>query len=241
MILEALREHNFIFYVVALFVSFLTVYYSGRMFFVIALSKNHAHSAASAILPADPSSGGKASGGRTPLTDTCRVIPLVSLALISLYVGFSGTPLLGQSVIHWLHGPAHPAGGHETHLNWEIIGTTTVLILAALALAYLQFKNPEAALEKLNVSRSPIKNILENKFYIDDLYQVATKHIALRFAGVLHWFDRTFVNELMVNQTSYSVKRLGALASKLQNGLLQNYLSLAVAAGVLILFYVTGF
>jgi hypothetical protein len=41
----------------------------------------------------------------------------------------------------------------------------------------------------------------------------------------------------MVNQTSFSVMRLGRLASKLQSGLLQNYLMWAVGAGLIIIFY----
>ena len=64
-----------------------------------------------------------------------------------------------------------------------------------------------------------------------------TKQVALRFAGVLDWFDRTVINGLMVNQSAFSVMRLGRVVSRLQNGRLQDYLSLAIFAGVLMIFY----
>ena len=72
--------------------------------------------------------------------------------------------------------------------------------------------------------------LLQNKFYIDDAYAFVVKQVALRIAGVLAQFEVVFVKGVMVNGTATRILDLGKLASRLQNGLLQDYL--AVALGV---------
>ncbi len=222
MILEALKEKSLFFYGVALFVSFLTVYYSFRFLFVILRSKP-AH---------DPRSTIHDQHHETILLRICRAVPLISLALISLYVGALGTPLFGHKILHWL-------GGHEASTDLGLILTTGILIAAGVALAFFRFRDPEAALDRLDKNKDFLQTLLEKKFYVDDLYEFLVKQLGLRLAALLDWFDRTFINGLMVNQTSFSVMRLGRLVSKIQTGLLQDYISWAVAGGVLVLFYLT--
>ncbi len=215
MILEAVKEKNIFFYGAALFTSFLTVYYSFRLLFVLLFSKPtgevHAHPGPFFLKYA-------------------MAKPLISLAVISLFVGALGTPLFGSRILHWL-------GGHESHMNLGLIATTAALIIAGAALAFMQFKNPEAALIKLDADKGFVKNILENRFYIDDLYEFLVEKISHKIAGLFDWFDRKVINGLMVNQTAYSVMRLGRVISRLQDGLLQDYLSLAMIVGVAIIFW----
>ncbi len=220
MILETLKERGAVFYCTALFVSFLTAYYSFRLLFVILFSRS------------------EAPGGHdlhnerkeTFVMSLCRVLPLISLAGISLWVGSLGTPVGHFKILHWL-------GGHETHFDKQIFMTTTGLITAALLIAFFQFRNPATAEEKLQTSKNLVKFVLERNFFMDDILGFIVKRVGLVFAKMLNWFDRTIINEMMVNQSSFSVMRLGRVASKLQNGLLQNYLLWAVGAGVLIIFY----
>ncbi len=218
MILEVIKERSFFFYAVAIFVSFLTVYYSFRLLFVIALSKTHADPHASSHKP-------------SALLKFCEATPLILLGAISVYVGALGTPLFGSQILHWL-------GGHATHLNLELLVTTSLLILVGAGLAYFQFRDPAKAEENLKNRKNVIHTILEKKFFMDDAYDFVVKSVGLKLAWVLDWFDRTVINGLMVNQTAYSILRLGRASSKLQTGLLQDYLSLAIGLGVLIVFIV---
>ena len=218
MILESLREHNIFFYGVAVFVSFLTVYYSFRLLFVITFSK---------IQPAHHEPHPEPVSLRI-----CRALPLVSLALISLAVGFQGSSLMDYKLLRWL-------GGHETHLNTEILATTILLIAGGAGLAFFQFRNPEAEIKL--ISGGIIRTLLDRKFFIDDLYEFLVKRVGLKLAGLLDWFDRKFVNGVMVNQTSYGILNLGKIASKFQSGLLQDYLSWALTAGVLVIFWIMNF
>ncbi|HXV18450.1 MAG TPA: NADH-quinone oxidoreductase subunit L [Candidatus Omnitrophota bacterium] len=217
MILEVLKEKSSFFYGLALAVSFLTVYYSFRMLFVILFSKeDHKHHDAHHS-PA--------------ILNLAEGLPLVSLAVISLFVGALGTPLFHSAILHWL-------GGHEMHLDTQILVTTLALIAGGAALAYFQFRDPQKALAKLEAGKGPVRTLLDKRFYIDDLYDFLVEQVSHRISGVFDWCDRVIINGLMVNQTAFSIMRLGKVASKLQNGLLQDYLSLAVGAGVVIIFWI---
>ncbi len=224
LILEVLREHNLFFYIAAILVSFLTVYYSFRMLFVILFSKEkkdmHAHETALAH-PHHSSTGA---------IELCRVIPLASLAIISVVMGFLGTGWLDSRLLLWL-------GGEETHVNSELLITTLILIVSGALLAYIFFKNPETAETRLTQSRGPIKTILERKFFIDDVYEFLTKKVGMGIAGAFAWFDRKIAKELMVNGTAYRILDLGKISSKIQDGLLQDYLSWAVGVGILVAFW----
>ena len=215
MILEALHTHGGLFYYAALFVSFLTAYYSFRMLFVILRSKVHASVEkhhASALL------------------DLCRALPLVSLAVISVIVGLTGTSVFDFKLLRWL-------GGEETHLNLEILATTAVLIIGAAALAFWKFGDPAVAEKRLRENKSFLHNALERKLFIDDAYEFLVKKVGLGFAALLDRFDRAFINGVLVNGTSYFILNIGRWLSRVQSGLLQDYLAWVMTAGVAILFW----
>lgn len=226
MILETLKEHGFLFYAAAILVSFLTVYYSFRMLFVILLSKTKASSH-------DHGHGhGHAEAHHESFAlKLCRIAPLLTLAALSLFAGFLGSPWGHFRLIEWL-------GGHEAHVNLEILLTTSIIILAGSVLAFVLFKNPEAALTRLENSRNIFKTILDRKFFVDDAYEFLTKKVGLGIAWVLNWFDRKFVDGFMVNWTSYRILDLGKISSFVQNGLLQNYLSWAVGLLAAAIFWI---
>ncbi len=220
MILETLKERSLFFYGVAVFVSLLTVYYSCRLLFVILFSKIAHKSHDGHEHEHEPSFVLKIS----------EALPLISLAGISLVMGYLGSPM-NSSLLHWL-------GAEESaYFNMSLILTTAVLIIVGGGFAYLRFKDPENALAKLNSEQSALKTILDRKFFVDDAYQFLVKKIGLGIAAILNWFDRTIINGLMVNQTSYSIMNLGKLASKIQDGQLQDYISVALGVGAIIVFY----
>ncbi len=220
LILETLREHHLLFYSVAVFVSFLTVYYSFRMLFVILFSKIHP--------------GHHDTPHDSGTLKICRALPLLSLAILSVVVGFNGSALMDHNILRWLDG-------HETHVNVEILTTTMLLIVGGATLAFFQFRDPQAAEAKLKVGGGLVHAVLDRKFFVDDLYEFLVKQVGLRLAAFLDWFDRKFINGILVNQTSYGVLNLGKLASKIQSGLLQDYVSLALTVGVGVIFWLMNF
>ncbi len=217
LILEALHHHGALFYYAALFVSFLTAYYSFRMLFVILRSKvsashheEHRHGSA--------------------LVDLCRALPLISLAVISVIVGLTGTSVFDFKLLRWL-------GGHETHLNLEILLTTAALIFVAAILSFWHFKDPAKAEAKLMANKNPLHVALERKLFLDDAYDFLVKKVGLGLASLLDRFDRAFINGVLVNGTSYFILNVGRLLSRVQSGLLQDYLAWVMTAGVAALFW----
>jgi len=219
LILEELHSHAGLFYYAALFVSFLTAYYSFRMLFVIMRSKAHAGHHQDAH-----------THHGSMLSDLCRALPLISLAVISVVVGLTGTSVFDFKLLRWL-------GGEETHLNLEILTTTTVLIIAAGALAFWKFSDPAAAEKRLRENKSVLHTALERKLFIDDAYDFLVKKVGLGLAGLLDRFDRAFINGVLVNGTSYFILNIGRWLSRVQSGLLQDYLAWVMTAGVAIIFW----
>ncbi len=223
LILETLRHHHLPYYFVALFVSFLTVYYSFRLLFIILFSKEKksashhgAHDAKEAHSPCIS-------------LEICRVLPLASLALISIVMGFLGSPWFGHALTDWL-------GGQKPHINMEILLTTTAIIISGASLAFFYFKNPETAETRLASGKGLIRMVLDRKFFIDDLYEFLTKKVGMGIAGALSLFDRRVIKDFMVNGTSFRILDLGKLGSKIQGGMLQDYLSWAIGAAILVIY-----
>ncbi len=215
LILETLHERGLFFYYAGLAISFLTAYYSFRLFLVILRSKSghdaHAHHGSF-------------------LTELCGALPLIFLAASSVVAGLAGTSVLDFKLLRWL-------GGEETHLNLEILTATSLLIAAAATVAFVRFHDPEAAEKRLTAARGPLYAALENKFYIDDAYAFLVKSVGLRLADWLDRFDRAFINGVLVNGTSYFILHIGRWLSRLQSGLLQDYLAWAMTVGVAVLFW----
>ena len=239
MILEVLREKNVLCYTAAIFASFLTTYYSFRLLFVISLSKIDAHEAPHAGRSPERQSKDEAHR-ESSLLKFCKALPLVSLGVISLVMGALGTPFFGQALLRWLggehfhaHGARLPAGQGP---DLELLATTTALIIAGAVIAFWQFRDPLVADQKLKKPAGILRTILERKFFVDDAYEFLVKRVGLGVAWILNQFDRTVINGLMVNRTSYAILDLGKALSKLQNGALQNYLSAAIALGAVAVF-----
>jgi NADH:ubiquinone oxidoreductase subunit 5 (subunit L)/multisubunit Na+/H+ antiporter MnhA subunit len=164
------------------------------------------------------------------LLEACRALPLVLLAVISVVVGLKGSSVFDFKLLRWL-------GGHPTHWNLEILVTTTALIVLGAVMAYLKFRDPEAAEKRLREGHGLTQRLLERKFFVDDAYEFLVRNVGLRVGAWFDRFDRAFVNGVMVNGTSYLVLYLGRWLSRLQSGLLQDYLAWSLAAGVAVLFW----
>ncbi|MBI2095625.1 MAG: NADH-quinone oxidoreductase subunit L [Candidatus Omnitrophica bacterium] len=216
MVLETLKERSFLFYSGALFVSFLTVYYSCRLLFVVLFSE--------AGHPRPTTHDSR-------LLNFSRAVPLVSLGAISVVMGLLGSPL-NAGLLEWLGGPA------EVHFNASLFLVTLGLLAGGGGLAYFRFRNPAGALQAEKEGQGLLLTALRRKFFVDEAYDFLVKKVALAAGALFDAFDRKVINGWMVNGTSYNILKFGRLASKLQSGLLQDYLSLAFLAGIVIVFFV---
>lgn len=165
-------------------------------------------------------------------------VPLVILAALTLVSGFVVFDPVGEALgwgwgIMGLVESVH----HEAHafeFDWPIAITSTVAVLAGLAIGVWAWSG-EAAPAKAAGARFPaLYALFANKFYMDDVYQWIIDHIALGFAKVIAFFDRAVVNDTGVNGPAEVTGGVAWVLKFQQTGRLPNY-ALAMVLGVTII------
>ena len=145
-----------------------------------------------------------------PMTMT---FPLIFLSLVSIVAGF----IPFGELVTWNREALH------THINWAVAGTSTVIAVAAIALATVLYLKENAVPTKMADACRGLWTAAYKRFYMDELYQFITHKII--FACVsrpIAWFDRRIIDgtfDLLANVTnsaSYAVR-------KLQGGTIQGY------------------
>jgi len=228
LLIEAVRESHWhgqgavywIAYLSVLLGVFVTALYSFRMFFLVFHGEERMDKATKSHLR------------ETPWVVT---LPLVMLAIPSLVIGWvtvepvlfggffgdsiavqSGHDVLGHMGESW-HGPA----GLLQHA-WQ----TPVFWLAMSGLAtawFLYLRRPDIP-EKIKNRFEGIYNLLDRKYYFDDLY---IKGFAAWGRGLGNFFwkrgDQFLIDGVMVNGTANSVARLAGVMRQLQSGYLYTY------------------
>jgi NADH-quinone oxidoreductase subunit L len=114
----------------------------------------------------------------------------------------------------------------------EVPGFVSFIFLTVFALgivlALALYRNP---------AKDPLRlPLLENRFYIDALYDWSVAHVQGGFARLCSFIDRWFIDGLLVRGSATTVWGIGFLLRFLQVGNLQAY-ALFFGAGVVGLIY----
>jgi NADH-quinone oxidoreductase subunit L len=179
-------------------------------------------------------------------------IPLWILAILAIVGGYVGLPeIIGHGEYNWIshHWLAAEAHGHplvhNRHLHAEEI-TEIILIILSIAIAFigrgfalsLYQKYDLAADEKVKAFFGSFYTVLQNKFYVDELYNAT---IVRPFVYISRFFVIEFDNNVVdgiVDGTGSTAKGLGSILRVLQSGLVQNYALLMMIGIVAILAYI---
>lgn len=196
-------------------------------------------------------------------------VPLMILAALALIGGYVGVPevLGGHNWFHHFlapvfggHTEAANAAHHSAGLEIGLMSISVVVALAGIFIAYQMYiKHPERP--KALAERFPrLYNLLLNKYYVDEIYQVVfvrsllgLNNLLARFdLGVIDgavngsawltkiaskwsgWWDNTFVDGA-VNTTATAIISGGSVLRRTQTGRIQNYLLIAIIVVVVIL------
>jgi len=200
----------------------------------------------------------------TPFTMT---VPLMILSVFAIGYGWVGIPehfpLIGGLVPNWFH---EFVGGtlaeHPPVLEFNIVPLLTSLVVAlgGLGLGWYVYRNVNSPAEdKLQI------NVLKNKWYFDEIYEVVFIKPALWFSevfvsqwmdkgfidGILHvfgpatggvgsairnYFDIPFINRFLGDGTADATWWVGKNLRPIQTGRIQQYLVLSL----IVLFLVGG-
>ena len=159
---------------------------------------------------------------------------------------FMRVPLIVLSVLSVVSGIwAHMAGfgdwvrfGAPAHegMNLMIAGTSTLLAVIALALAWKVYVaksgNADALAEKWGV----LYQLSFHKFYIDEIYAALIKFFVDGIAKVLYWIDVHIVDGI-VNALGGLVQAVSEMLSPAENGQVQSYAGVYLFGVIVLLAY----
>jgi NADH-quinone oxidoreductase subunit L len=230
---------------------FVTALYSFRLYFWVFHGKarwghaddHHDH----AEEGDDHAHHGLAPGQKPHESPFVVTLPLILLAIPSVIIGFyTITPLLfgtyfGDSI--FIDIARHPV---MRELEDEFHGpvamaihafTSPVLLLVVLgvltaAVGYLWAPKLPA---KFAQTFAPIKKLLDNKYYLDDLNQAVFAKGLIWIGGILwHRGDQKVIDGFFVNGSAHVVGRFAGVIRHLQSGYLYHY-AFAMIAGLAVL------
>jgi len=204
-VLHALKSHHPYYFVVGLVVTAFTAYYSFRMLFILVFAK------------AAPEKEHHKPHLRALVLEWT---PLIALGALSIAAGFAGSPSANQILIRGIE-PALHGEAIDPMLILLAIGT----ILVGAGLAWWKHRTPGAELQ--GKSANAWEKALLQKYWIDDAYVFAVQRVALPVAAFCKRFDAYFANGLLVDATSRRIGDIGKLFSRVQNGLIHDYLFIA--------------
>ena len=158
-------------------------------------------------------------------------VPLMVLAAFAVFVGFAVGPLtnsfahlLGSgSIFSGFTAPAH-------ELDWPLMGTSAVVALAGIGLAWLMYVRQTDLPGRLAASARALYELSYNKFHVDELYDYFLVKPLEGVAQFCRIFDQYVVDSL-VDIVGNLPRLLGALFRPVQNGLVQFY-ALAMVLGL---------
>ncbi|HEY6063010.1 MAG TPA: proton-conducting transporter membrane subunit, partial [Chitinophagaceae bacterium] len=219
-ILLAVYVKNPVLYGIALFGALLTAFYMFRLLFITFSGsfrgteeqKNHLH--------------------ESPSTMT---IPLIILALLSVIGGLVGIPeifMKGGDQFSAFLSPVIAQNAEQTvshSTEYMLMALSTGLVVLTIIFAWFQFRNYQPK------EVTGLGKVLENKWYVDELYEKVIVNPLHRFGGFLKNVIEKLVIDGLVNGVGKMVNYGGRQFRLLQSGQVGSYVLLMVLSMVVIL------
>ena len=161
-------------------------------------------------------------------------IPLIILAVLSIIGGFVGIPEVfvhgGDKLGEFLSPVIVVHSEHAVSISTEYIlmGLSTGLVLVMIFFAWFKFKNYQHS------EATGLGKVLENKWYVDELYDKLIIHPLHQLGGFLKNIIDNKVVDGMVNGVGKLINYSSRQMRLLQSGQVGNYVLLMVVSMVLI-------
>ncbi|PLR94500.1 NADH-quinone oxidoreductase subunit L [Bacillus sp. T33-2] len=222
-LISAWSHGNTVLFLLAVIAAFFTAFYMFRLFFMVF--------------------AGEARSKMKDVHESPAVMtaPMILLGILAIVAGYVNTPWFGTFLGDWLvEGNEALGHGHTEGPVWIMVVATAVSLLG-IFLAWLMYG-------KRSLSRSWISgkvplayNVLYNKYYIDEFYQMTFVYGARAVSLFLRFIEVFFVEGIIKVITGF-VQALGKAGSKLQSGQVQTYGTIAFVglAVLMVIFAFTG-
>jgi len=166
-------------------------------------------------------------------------IPLIILAVLSVIGGYVGLPpvvsehhTLGNFLSQAVTNGGHHELDHST--EWMLLGISTVVAIAFSIAGYATHRRPAFS------PNTGISKVLENKWYIDELYNAAIVRPLDALSGIFNRFVEQMGIDGVVNGVGKTVRWGGDRVRLLQSGQVGFYIFVMVI-GITVLFAVSFF
>lgn len=151
-------------------------------------------------------------------------VPLSILAVLSFAGGFMGLPHMSW-LEHWLEPviPSLPEAEGVAHsTEWVLMALSVALAVTAIALGLRMFRDLKKV-EALRARNAGLHRLLENKWYVDEVYEAALlKPIVSLCRGVWRFVDVGVIDRIVVGFGRVSAWT-GSTIRVLQTGSVQAY------------------
>jgi NADH-quinone oxidoreductase subunit L len=163
-------------------------------------------------------------------------LPLVVLAIASVGVGFVGFPPEDGAFHHFVHEAFHHVHAHHVSMTmtWTFGIISTAVALGGIALAYMAYMRRSIDVAALSEKYQGVYQFLLNKWYFDELYDVAIVRPLKAFSTFLWKVVDVGIIDAAVNGVAYGIGAVSQQVRRVQTGLVANY-ALAIALGMVIL------
>ncbi|PUZ29183.1 NADH-quinone oxidoreductase subunit L [Chitinophaga parva] len=222
-ILASAFATNKIIYVLALLGALMTAFYMFRLYFITFTGsfrgtheqEHHLHESPAAM-----------------------TIPLVILALLSIFGGYVGLPeIFGKNMLHEylapIFAPSAPfAAVHELEHSTEIIlmVISSVLVIVMIAFAWGRYRN----YQDNGAESTGLTKVLENKWYVDELYDAVIVRPLMALSQFFSEVMEKMGIDRLVNGIGKTVQWGGQQLRVIQNGQVGFYI-FAMVLGMIVL------
>ena len=221
-ILLAVFQKNPVLYGFALFGALLTAFYMFRLLFVTFTGKFR---------------GTEEQGHHVHESPSLMTVPLIILAVLSIVGGFVGIPEVfasgGDKLTAFLSPVIAKHEGHAISHTTEylLMGLSTGLVLLVILLAWSRFKNFQSK-EEIGFGK-----VLENKWYVDELYEKVIVNPLGKLAAFLNNFFEKNIIDGVVNGVGKVVNYSSRQLRLLQSGQVGSYILMMVISILVIFLY----
>lgn len=200
-IVSALESGHLFFFVVAEIVAFMTAFYMFRLIFRTFFGENHTSS--EVHLHECPKS---------------MTVPLIILAVFSIFVGFVGAPFVQHGFSSFIfYGEPHHA-----EANFMVMILSTLCALAGIFVAYVIYYKKSISAAAIAARFPHIYEILVHRYYIDEFYQFVFDKIVIAFSWLCRKFDEVVIDGFL-DFLAWLTRASGKGLRRSETGNLQTY------------------
>lgn len=165
-------------------------------------------------------------------------VPLVILAIPAVALGWLDAPFLNHAFSRFIHYGNTQALHAASGMNWGLVAASTGIFALGAGLAYAMYMAKSVDAISLAKRYGQAHEVLNEKFYIDELYQTIVDRLVMGWAWLCNKVERLVVDGL-VNGVALGAVAGGEGLKLLQSGRVQTYGLIGVGSLLAIILILT--